>query len=283
MFVAIRRYFEELIDVTGNGWDQFWYRPATGTQLVWLRQIVAALALIWLLSFSTELTAMFGADGWVSTQTIHQATTAGDLTKSAPGFSHMFWISSSMGLWICHIVGLLVLAGAVLGYQPRITTPLSLLVVLSYLHRSSILIGPFEAVVCMLLTYLCFAPHQRLSLASLRSPQEVYPQRCEPTWVSNVSAKLIQVHLCAFYLLIATSKLGTTAWWSGMAPAALLFDEHRRLIQLESLASSDYLMDAVAHAWVAFELSFPVFVWNRMLAMILIHSNADMILVHSNL
>lgn len=270
MIVAVRLYFEELLDKAGTGWNQFWYRPATGWQLVWLRQIVALFAFIWLISFSAELTEMFGSDGWVSTQTIHQTTTGGDLAKSAPGFSHMFLVSSSVGLWVCHVIGLLILGCAVLGYAPRWTTPMSLLVVLSYIHRSTVLVGPFEAVLCMLLLYLCLAPRQRLSLGSLRSPRQLTPEQIEPSWTSRISARLIQLHLCAFYLLIATSKLGTIAWWSGMAPVAILLDEHRRLINLESLADSDYLMDAVAHAWVAFELSFPILVWIRLLRPLLL-------------
>lgn len=270
MIVAVRRYFEVLIEAAGNGWNRFWYQPATGIQLVWLRQIVAVFAFVWLYSFSTELTAMFGTDGWISPETIHQATTGGNLTKAAPGFSHLFWISSSTGLWICHVAGLGVLACTVFGYQLRITWPLSLLIVLSYVHRTAVLVGPFEAVLCMLMLYLCCAPTQRLGFASFRAVRELLPNASEPTWVNNVCARLIQVHLCGFYLLIVTSKLGTTAWWSGMAPATLLLDESRRLIDLEKLAASDYLMDAIAHSWIAFELSFPVLVWNRMLRPLLI-------------
>ena len=42
-------------------------------------------------------------------------------------------------------------------------------------------------------------------------------------------------------------------------------DQNQRLLGLDSLASNDYLMDAAAHSWVAFELAFPVLVWKRVL------------------
>lgn len=265
MIVAVRQYFETLIESAGNGWNLFWYRPTDGTQLVWLRQIVGVFAFLWLFSFSFELTEMFGENGWVSPQVIHQATTDGDLAKSAPGFSHMFWVTSATGLWICHSTGLVILGALVIGYRPRVTTPLSLLVVLSYIHRAPVIVSTFETVLSMLLLYLCLAPDRRLSLASLRSFRELQPSKCNSSWLSNVCGRLIQVHMCALYLVIATSKLGTPDWWSGLAPATLLLDEHRRLINLETWTNNGYLMDALAHAWVAFELSFPVLVWNRTL------------------
>lgn len=252
------------MEAIGRGWNHFWYEPHDGACLVWLRQITAAFALWWLVSFTPHLQSMFGANGWVSLEIVHATTTDGNLNKVAPGFSPLFYVPST-GLWICHFVALAIVAALTLGFKPRVTTPLSLLVVLSYIHRAPLLCGCFETVLCMLLLYLCFAPQQNAwSLWRSRS------KTLSPSWLSNVSVRLIQVHVCAFYLLIATSKLGTPVWWSGMATWHLLLDANHRLINLESFAGNDNLMDMISHSWIAFELLFPVLIWVRLLRPLLL-------------
>ena len=265
MIVAVRQYFETLIESAGNGWNLFWYRPTDGNSACLAsadrrRFRVSVAVLVQLRTHGDVRREWLGVSASDSSSDHRR-----DLAKSAPGFSHMFWVTSATGLWICHSIGLVILGALAIGYRPRATTPLSLLVVLSYIHRAPVMVSTFETVLSMLLLYLCLAPDRRLSLASLRSFRELQPSKCNESWLSNVCGRLIQVHICALYLVIATSKLGTPDWWSGLAPATLLLDEHRRLINLESWTNNDYLMDALAHAWVAFELSFPVLVWNRTL------------------
>ena len=64
-------------------------------------------------------------------------------------------------LWILHSLGFVILIAFTVGLWTRVTNVLSLLVVLSYVHRGPLITGEFEPVLTMLLCYLCLAPTGR--------------------------------------------------------------------------------------------------------------------------
>lgn len=256
MIASIGNYFAELTKTFGDGWNRFWFTPTDGRNLIWLRRLVGAFTLVWLASFSFELVDMLGEQGWISTDLVHQATTDGDLNAAAPGFSHLFFTKSNALLWFSHVVCFAIVGSMTIGFALRITTPLSLGVVLSYVHRAPMVTTAFETVLCMLLLYLSLL-WRETRVQSLRN------EVAQRSWLNSVVMRLIQLHLCGFYLLIATSKLGTPDWWSGSATWYLLTDAQHRLKNLEFISNSNHFMDAIAHGWVAFELLLPVLIWIR--------------------
>lgn len=255
MLRAVVEYWGELVESGGRSWNQFWFTPRSAIPLIWLRQLVGLFALVWLASFSTNLEGMFGETGWISRQVVHEATTGGMLDEPATGFSYLFLIHSRTLLWIAHILSLCVLGLMVFGVALRITTPLSLFVVLSYVHRAPMVTTAFETVMCTLLLYVCLGPSDSILSLNRRGPDRAV------SWLANLAIRLIQAHLCGFYLLIATSKLGTAVWRGGDATWYLATDVQHRLLDLSGLTSSTYLMNAITHSWLLFELLFPVLIW----------------------
>ena len=258
MLQAVQQYFRELSEAIGDSWNRFWFTPSSDGRLICLRQIVASFAFVWLLSFTAELTAMFGENGWVSSGAVHRISTDGDLASPTPGFSHLFLLQSPTWLWIWHAVGLAIVGCSVVGVASRYTTPLSLFVVLSYVHRAPMMTTTFETVLCFLLMYVSLGVNSMSFL-----PWRKSGFRETRHWVTNVALRLIQVHLCAIYLLIAASKIGTSVWWSGDATWYLLTDAQHRLVELEVITGNTYLFNAITHGWLGFELLFPVLVWVR--------------------
>ncbi len=255
MLSAVHLYFNDLVRSLDAAWTRFWFTPGGMWHLALLRRLVGLLALVWLASFSFELTALFGQHGLLPLKSIHQVMTSGDPTASVPGFSHLYLIQSDLGLWVSHLICLFVLLLLMLDVFPLATTPLGLLVVLSYVHRGPVLTGLFEPVLCMLLLYLSAVPGKRL--VDLRRGQH------RATWVANLAARLIQVHLCGFYLLIGLSKLGAVVWWTGDATWLLMTDSQHRLIDATPLAFHSFVGQGITHAWVFFDLVFPLLIWIR--------------------
>jgi hypothetical protein len=73
----------------------------------------------------------------------------------------------------------------------------------------------------------------------------------------------MQVHLAAFYLMMALSKTYGDAWWDGLAAWNLLAQTHSRPLDLSSLRGNEFLLNAWTH-WIAWtQLLFPGLVWNR--------------------
>ena len=258
MLSGVLQYFRELSEAIGNGWNQFWFTPQLGGHLIVLRQLVGVFTFVWLASFSFELVDMFGESGWISHEVVHQVATDGDLESAAPGFSYLFLTQSKTWLWALHLIGLAITSCVALGIRPRITTPLAFLVVLNYVHRAPMVTSVFETVLCMLLLYLSIGGPAANLIAWRRGDWED-----RPSWLSNLTTRLIQIHLCAIYLLIAASKLGTTVWWNGDAAWYLFTDTQHRLVNLDSLTGSSYLFNAITHGWLGFELVFPILVWVR--------------------
>ena len=253
--MSVQGYLSELTQWIGESWNDFWFTARSATVLLWLQRAVAVLVLLWLISFTFELPAMFGADGWVSRDVVRLIATDGDTSRTAFSFSHLFLVESTWLLYLTHALAIAIVGLAAANVRPRVTVPLTLLVVLTYVHRAPMMTTGFETLACMLLLYLAFgtfAPADRES------------------WVANVAARLIHVHLCGIYLLMATSKLGTAIWWNGDAAWYLFTDTQHRLANLDALSRSTYLLNAVTHAWLLFELLFPVLIWIRKLRPLLL-------------
>lgn len=263
MFKAASNYLADVTLFVGNGWNRFWFTETEGWNLALLRQLVGAIAFLWLLSFSWELTDMFGPSGWVSMPVVQQVMTGGDPSEPVPGISHLFWMQSPTLLWASHLCCLLCLFSVAIGRWPRVTTALALLVVLSYVHRAPMLTTPFETLLCMLLLYLVFAP----SYSMLQWKSQDKPLL---NWTSNLGSRLIQVHLCGIYWMIATSKLATPAWTSGDGLWYLITDSQHRLVDLTPLLTNMLVLNALTHAWVLFELAFPILIWIHQLRPLLI-------------
>ena len=113
--------------------------------------LTGALAFLYVLSF-TDLTTWFGAQGILSEETVRL------LRPESYRWSYLFRLGESTELWLIHAVGLVILATFTCGLFTRVTSVLSLIVVLSYIHRAPMLTGPLEPTLSMLLCYLAIGP-----------------------------------------------------------------------------------------------------------------------------
>jgi len=266
--VETTRYWEDLNRSVGQSWNRFWFTPTDPLPLCLLRIAVGLLALAYLVSFSGEMVQVFGVDGLMSTATvttIRGATTGYDWVH----FSLLDLANTAAALWTLHVLSGLVLLLFTLGVQTRTTSVLSLLVILSYIHRQPILTGPFEPVISMLLLYLCLGPcGAYLSVdywrMSRRGAAHGRHARSQSDWTATVSLRLIQLHCAAFYLLMGLSKLSGQVWWEGDAVWLLMSQVRSRPLDLTFLREQAFLLDAWTHAIVAFELVFPLVIWKSL-------------------
>src|SRR6185369_10852111 len=106
-------------------------------------------------------------------------------------------------LWTLHALGFLVLLAMTVGLFTRLSSVLSLVVVLSYVHRAPMISGPLEPVLTMLILYLCLGPAGRFySLDRWFGLVKPVAAAGAPTgeafWTANLAIRLIQVHLAGF-------------------------------------------------------------------------------------
>jgi hypothetical protein len=161
MPAAIGQYFSGLANYVGSSWNRFWFLPSDVFGLCVQRIACGVLAIVWQLSFTPHLVTWFGTKGWFDAG-LYRSWVLDESVRTFSGRLSYLFVSSDSMLWTLHIAGTIVLAAFSVGLWTRITSILSLVVVLAYIHRAPFLSGPAEPVLTMMIGYLCLAPWRLL-------------------------------------------------------------------------------------------------------------------------
>ncbi len=241
-------------------WNRFWFTPVDPAPVGLLRGLTGLAVVLYLAAWSPRLTVWFGPTGLLPGDVVAELT-------GAPWWqrSYFFLLHTPAALWTAHGIGLAVACAMMFGWRSRFATPLTLLVVLAFIHRVPLVVGLFESVLVLLLLYLSLAPSgAAFSVDAWRRRRRggSFPRT---SWSANVVLRLIQIHLAALVLLMATTKLAGDVWWDGMALWWLAARTETRLVDLTFLHQPPgfYLINLWTHLIVAIELAFPVLVWFR--------------------
>lgn len=272
MIQAASRYFTRLAERFGHGWNQFWFTPQDVYALCVVRILTGSFALYYHLSHTADLIRWFGPQGLLPNETVRFITGAGPEASANYEFSFLRFADSPLGLWILHALGFAILFAFTLGWLTRITSVLSLVVLLSYIHRGPMITGLAEPILTMLVAYLCLAPtgsYVSLDrwLKDRKNDGSVGPgaiDGVEPirSTAGAICIRLIQVHTAALYLMMALTKLGGTPWWSGEAMWWLIAQSESRLVDFTFLQDNVYVINIWTHGIVLFELTFGILIWN---------------------
>jgi len=260
MIQSIREYLGTLTARFSEGWNRFWFTPSDTTTLGALRVLVGLLALYFHLSWCADLVPLLSTEGLISVETVEQ------LGPGRTTFSYYNLLHSPGELWTAHLLGAAVLLLLTVGVLTRVTSVLSLIVVLSLVHRAPLVTAEAEPILTMLLFYLCLVPAGRsLSVDAWRARRKAgsEAESPAPTWTATVATRLIQVHLSALYLLMALVKIGGDTWWEGSAVWWLITRTEQRLIDMTWLHAHPFAINLWTHSIVLFELVFGLLIWNR--------------------
>jgi hypothetical protein len=282
-------YFRELGRAAVDGWNRFWFTPQDPATLGLIRILAGAMLFYTHLVWSLDLEGFFGAGGWLAPDALTTAYgEARDLF-----WSHWHWISSPAAMWAAHITALLVFALLTVGLFTRVVSILAWLFTVSYAHRvmPAALFG-LDDINAMLAMYLMVGPagavysldawwaSRRSRAGEGRAGQGALAREAEPREQSvprpsrgtrekpsigaNIAIRLMQVHLCIIYLFSGLGKAMGESWWDGSAMWLAVANYEYQSIDLTWLASSPELLSLLAHATVAWELSYPALVWPRL-------------------
>lgn len=253
-----------------RSWNTFWFAPADPLVNSVMRISVGVIAFYWAASYTPDLMRFFGADGFFPLDDLYQAR------GSTFPRSYFEFASTSAAIWAAHAVSLVVLALFAVGAFTRVTSVLSLLVVLSYIHRAPAVTSQAEPILVMLLLYLCIGPcGAKISVDRVRQRRRATdPLRRDVVpshWSATVSTRLIQVHLTMAYAAMALAKLNDaqaagdghySAWWMGHAAWWLAARPYSPLVDVTGpLTDNVLLVNAWTHAIVLFEAGFAIFIW----------------------
>ena len=262
MFAATTRYLTGLNAAVAQGWNRFWFSAADVRPLCVLRILVGAFSFFWCVSFTPTLVDWFGPNGLVPKEMLL------DMGFDQPfHWSLLSMASTPSELWIIHVLCLIAIGFFTAGLFTRISGIATFVALVSYIHRGPMITSQQEPVLTMLVLYLCLAP-----IGTFFSLDRWLGLNKRPTRsiMANLAIRLGQIHLVGFYLMMGTNKLVGEAWWGGDAIWWLSARPESRLFEWSILDGNLILVNGWTLAVVAFELSFPVLIWNRWLRPLMI-------------
>lgn len=266
----MKKYLVELSQVAGAAWNRFWFTPSDVFPLAVLRVLTGLAALYFVLSHTADLIRWFGPNGLLPIATMQSLMGGQDSGQTTFRYSHLLLTDDPALLWLGHGVACVVIAAFTIGLWTRITNVLALAAVLTYVHRAPLITGTWEPVLTMVLLYLCLTPcGAALSVDRWRAAR-IGRKTLEKSVWANLGLRLIQVHLTGLYLMMGLSKLAGEVWWTGEAAWWLIARTDTRVVDLSFLHQAPYLVNLWTHAIVAFELAFPLLIWNRLLRPLLL-------------
>ena len=242
----------------GAAWPEFWFAPVDPTLVCFLRAVVGGIAFLFVVSHTADLTRWFGRDGMLPISLVQQLVGADSGIVYRP--SYFYLSQDSPILCVLHLFGLAATLAMAIGWKSRWSTIASLAVVLSYIHRAPMITGQMEPVLCFALFYLCFAPTgKRISVDAWRSKEDP----TESSWTANFALRLLQIHVAALYLLMATTQLASTAWWQGDAVWWLSTYTESRLLDLTGMLHRPFVFSFFTHLVVGVEFAMAIVIWLR--------------------
>lgn len=267
-------YLSELTDGIAESWNRFWFSTGSARVLGMTRIAVGCCAILYLAGYVFDLQQWYGSDGILSLDTLRQLT--GSDSGTVYRFSYLYLAEvpglagNPLALWALHGLGMLIVIAATLGIVSRISLPLSVAVILSYVHRGPVLTGVVEPVLVMALLYLSIgylrlrSDERPMSLDQKLTSKKQAAKSDYRGVVVNIGLRLLQVHLAFFYLLAGLTKLSGENWWIGEAIWPLMVASESQWIDFTGFARSSLLINLWTYEIVAFELLFPVLIWSRL-------------------
>ena len=89
------------------------------------------------------------------------------------------------------------------------------------------------------------------------------PAPAAPSAGANLAMRLIQVHMCVIYFFAGISKLQGPSWWNGEAMWRAFANLEYQSLDMTWLAWHPWLVNAMSHVSVMWEISFCVLIWKK--------------------
>jgi len=263
-----------------RAWGRFWLTPADPIGLHALRVLAGLLFLGWLLPLAGHVHALFGLAGWFDTRAFVEASRLPGAPPSPVGWSLLYLCGDSAFLLRAAYWGAIgVLALFTVGVAPRLTAPLTWLIVASFI------VSPVTSVeadyLLVILAFYLMLGHLLLGQWSyplspverILGPRRTFPET--PSHAAGIAVRLIQVHFAIIVVASGLLKLQFGDWWSGVAywyPLHPPFEVTREGLRRQAAsASTDLgLLSLIQYLALAWQLTFPLFAWKRSCRLVLV-------------
>ena len=180
-------------------------------------------------------------------------------------WSYLYYVDSPGLLWTLHIGALVVFAMLTVGLFTRVVSILAFLITVSYCHRLFGSLFGLDQVNAMLAMYLMVAP-----CGDAYSLDRWFKKRRMPTAVeprsrisTNVSIRLIQLHMCVIYLFGGISKMKGSDWWDGDAVWFTIANLEYQSLDMTWMIHAPFLVSLLSLVTIFWETFYCCLIWPR--------------------
>lgn len=215
------------------------------------------------------------------------------LRHGHPTFSVWFHVTDPTQMAVVHSLTLVVMLLFTVGFCTRVTSVLTWLAAVGYIHRTQQVLFGMDTMMNILLVYLMVGnsgaalsvdrliARYRAVRASLRRTGTIddatraFLSAPPPSVSAGLAIRLVQVHFCFIYLAAGLSKLKGPGWWAGNAFWDVMINPEFTLMRytwyedtMRAVASVKPLYHTFTAIGVWFtwglEIAFPFLVWTRL-------------------
>jgi Vitamin K-dependent gamma-carboxylase len=254
----VGRYFLETAQSISADWNKFWYTPAKPALLGMIRIMTGLMLLYTHAVWGLALRDFFSSTGWLSPalmRRIHENQ-----------FVYSFWYLVPDGwIWPAYAASMVIFALFTVGLFTRVTSVLSFVAAVSYANRVSPGLFGLDQINLVLTLYLAIGPSGAAFSVDrwLEQRRSGSPAPAAPSAGANLAIRLIQVHMCVIYFFAGISKLQGPSWWDGEAMWRAFANLEYQSLDMTWLAWHPWVVNAMSHASVMWEISFCVLIWQK--------------------
>jgi len=255
-------YVRDVFGSLRQGWNHFWFTPQDPATLSLIRIATGAMLFYTHLVWTSQSSNFFGPGAWLSSDAVNSL--GGSSFHWTP-----FWLAEATGtVWILHGFTLAACAALMFGFQTRLASICAWYMTISYAHRLPTALYGLDQINGFLSMYLMFGDcGARYSvdayLKKLRFADSAVLSNVRPTVGTNISIRLMQVHLCVLYFFAGISKLQGETWWDGSALWGAIANREYQTIDLTWMVHHPRLINLLTHVTIVWEIMYCATIWNR--------------------
>src|SRR4051794_34526372 len=240
-----------------DGWNTFWFEPASVAPLVVFRIAFGLIALAWSISLLPELTALFTKQGILPRQP--------DFTGKQAGVWGIFGSFPGKTVVVLVVVALIIASICLtVGFFSQVAALILLVGMISFERRTPFAFNAGDVLLRVIAFYLIFAPTgAALSVRRfLTNRAEFWSFPTRAPW----AMRLLQIQLSVVYLFAVWTKVQGTNWNNGTAVSfALRVADIERFPVPSFISTSPLISNVLTYGTLVIELSLAILVWNRKL------------------
>lgn len=244
--ISCRRFVLESLSGLLQGWNAFWFEPASSLTMGIARVGFGLWAALYAAAWFTELPKLIGQRGLLDAELTRYLIGVSESGTGSEGrLSILYWYDSPV--FVQGYLTVLILAGivAAMGIGGRWTVLAAFLLLLGIAHRIPMLQGPGDLMMIGMFGYLLFDAGKHRNGWRIGLHDDEYRAS------SNFAGRLLQTHFILWMFATFVSCLAEPMWWTGNATWWLAVAGRTVGWTRDSLVEHPYWVNLVTHAYPA--------------------------------